>query len=226
MLTRWWSAHGAMRPATPSLVVPGHGSPGEARFNSERSRSSIGAGNLPPVPHEGVAPRFAYSEDVAAHQVGYLSRSRRRGELRRPARIPILHIVVEPGGSIDFAHPDLGFPGHHHRPPVERILRLWRDDVLTVEHAAEWRFVVHSPIAFDRRWLALLERAARARREPALAAVFASFSGPALPGPFHLAEVDATTYTTLVHVEDRREPTRQCRRHTSVTCRRKRTEAS
>ncbi|CAI9402995.1 hypothetical protein HIDPHFAB_00930 [Nocardioides sp. T2.26MG-1] len=167
-------------------------------------RGTTGAPPLTLV--DGRRPRVAHSEEITAHQLGYLTRGRGARRRRGPARVPLLRMVVEPGRSIDFAHPELGFPGHHHLPPAERVLRLWRDDLVTVEHADHWRFVVRSPVPFDRRWISLLERSLRDRRRPALAAVFASFAGQAPPGPFHLAEVDATTYTTLVRVEDRRAP--------------------
>lgn len=162
-------------------------------------------GRHPAACPPGVAAQpAAHTEEVGAHQVGYLTRERRWTPPWRPAGVPLLRLVVPPGESINFAHPELGFPGHHRLPPVERRLTLWRDDLLTVEHARHWRFVVRAPVPFDRRWVGLLERTARARRGPALAVVLASFVGPARPGPFHLADVDATTYTTLVRVRDRR----------------------
>jgi hypothetical protein len=64
--------------------------------------------------------RAAHTEQVSAHQLGYLARGRGRASKLRPAKVPLLRMVVEPGGSIDFAHPDLGFPGHQCRPPAER----------------------------------------------------------------------------------------------------------
>lgn len=148
--------------------------------------------------------RVAHVEKVSAHQLGYLARGRRRARTWRPSKVPLLRIVVQPGGSIDFAHPDLGFPGHQYRPPPERTLKLWADDLLSVGHGEDWMFVVGSSIPLDRRWLDLLDRTARARVAPGLAVVFASFAGPARPGPFRMADVDPTTHTTLVHVEDHR----------------------
>jgi hypothetical protein len=83
-------------------------------------------------------------------------------------------------------------------------LKLWGDGLLSVSHGDDWMFVVDSPVRFDRRWLALLTRTKRSRAAPGLAVVFASFAGLARPGSFRLADVDPITYTTLVHVEDRR----------------------
>ncbi|HEY0951091.1 hypothetical protein [Nocardioides sp.] len=146
--------------------------------------------------------RASRTEMVSAFQLGYLTRG--RPARWRPGKVPLLRIVVEPGGSIDFAHPQLGFAGHQHRPARARVLRLWGDDLLTVSHGTAWSFVVASPVAFDRRWLDLLARRGSARVAPGMAVVFASFAGPTRPGPFRVADGDATTYTTLVHVEDHR----------------------
>lgn len=146
----------------------------------------------------------AHVEAVVTYQLGYLTRQRRwRGRWLAP-RVPLLRIVVEPGESIDFADPVLGFPGHHVRPPGERVLRIWGDDVLTISHAHSWAFVVQSPVSFDGPWLHLLARGAGERAAPGLAVVFASFAGLAQPGPFRVADMDMTTYSTLVHVEDHR----------------------
>lgn len=145
--------------------------------------------------------RAAHREHVAVHQLGYVERrARRRWWQRRSVeRLPMLQLVVEPGGSIDFAAPVTGFPGLGHPPRAERVLELWSDDLATVTHGHAWSFVVEAVRPFDRAWLDLVSSG-----PGGLAAVLATFAGPTPVGSFRLADVDAHTYATLVHVRDHR----------------------
>jgi hypothetical protein len=72
-----------------------------------------------------------------------------------------------------------------------------------VSHADEWSFLIHSNHPLDRAWLDLVAPVGPHAR-PGLVAVLATFAGPAPPGRFRLADVDAHTYGTLAHVRDRR----------------------
>jgi hypothetical protein len=149
----------------------------------------------------------AHGELVRVHQLGYL-RPSDKGKVRdwRPwPPLPMLQIVVEPGESIDFADPETGFPGFGHRPPPERVLRLWADDLLTVSHGNEWTFVIDVEKPFEPAWLDMLTPPLGATYEFWHAVVSASFAGPTPQGNFRLADVDATTYLTRVHIEDHRD---------------------
>ena len=122
--------------------------------------------------------------------------------------MPMLQLVVEPGESIDFADPVLGFQGLGHEPSSERVLTLWADDLLSVSHGNDWTFVVEAQQPFDRSWLDLLAPPRGTTYGYWHAVVSATFAGPAPPGRFRVADVDATTYLTRVHIADRRGATR------------------
>ena len=144
-----------------------------------------------------------HREALSSYQLGYLQpRRARRGRRRHP--LPLLQLLVEPGRSIDFAAPGTGFAGLGHAPAPERVLTLWADDLLSVHHGGDWIYVVDAGRPLAPAWLDLLSPPGLAAPPP-YAAVAAAFGGPAPSGEFRVAEVDATTYTTLVHVEDRRD---------------------
>lgn len=150
--------------------------------------------------------RPAHREHVAVHQLGYVER-RGRGrwwQRRKVERLPMLQLVVEPGGSIDFADPETGFPGLGRPPAVDRVLEVWSDELITVSHGDAWSYVVDAARPFDRGWLDRISSDDRG-----LAAVLATFAGPAPAGSFRLADVDAHTYATLAHVRDRRHERRR-----------------
>lgn len=148
--------------------------------------------------------RTAQPEHVAVHQLGYVERraGRRWWGRRTVERLPMLQLVVEAGGSIDFADPETGFPGLGHAPPADRVLEVWADCLVTVSHGEAWSFVVDAERPLDRDWLDLVSPATSGA--PGLAAVLATFAGPAPVGSFRLADVDAHTYATLVRVRDHR----------------------
>ena len=153
-----------------------------------------------------------HRETVQIHQLGFLEqREGLRGEPGLPA-LPLLQFFVEPGGSIDFAHRSTGFHGLAHRPPRERVLRLWTDQLISVNHGLDWIFVIDTSTPFNRSWLDLLVPPGSGPSEPLYAAVSASFAGPTPTGAFRVADLDATTHLSLVRVSDHRNDLdRQCR---------------
>jgi hypothetical protein len=152
--------------------------------------------------HWGAA---AYGEVVRVYQLGFLQPSGRRRWGWRPALpMPMLQLVVEPGRSIDFADPVHGFPGLGQEPHPERVLTLWADDLLSVSHGDEWTFVVEAQQPFEREWLDLLAPPRGTTYGYWHAVVAASFAGPRPAGRFRVADVDATTHLTRVHIRDRR----------------------
>ena len=154
----------------------------------------------------------AYGEVVRVYQLGFLQPARRRRWGWRPALpMPMLQLVVEPGRSIDFAHRVHGFPGLGQEPPPERVLTLWADDLLSVSHGDDWTFVVEAQQPFDRSWLDLLAPPQGTTYGYWHAVVAASFAGPAPPGRFRVADVDATTHLTRVHIADQRDASRSPR---------------
>jgi hypothetical protein len=147
--------------------------------------------------------RTRHRETVPTYQLGYLQAgpgARRRG---RPP-LPLLQLLPEPGGSLDFADPLSGFPGLERPPAAERVLTIWADDLVSVHHGHQWIFVVDADRPLTVAWLDLLRRRAAAGRHRPYAVVTATFGGPAPSGPFRVSDLDATTYSTLVHVDDRR----------------------
>ncbi len=178
----------------------------------------------PERPHQaGLADRATYvrlfeswsqsdhREMVSAYQLGCLRARKNRhvGRRRRLPPLPMLQFLVEPGESIEFADRLSGFPGLARRPPPERVLRLWADDLLSISHGDDWIYVVDATEPFPSEWLGLLTPPRGAPFKSWYAAVFASYAGPTPAGEFHVTDVDATTYTTLVHVEDHRECVRR-----------------
>ena len=154
----------------------------------------------------------AYGEVVGVYQLGYLQPGARRWRRRRPVLpIPMLQLVVEPGESIDFADPVRGFPGLGHEPPPDRVLNIWADDLLSVSHGKDWTFVIEALRPFERSWLDLLVPPRGATRGFWHAIVGATFAGPARAGRLRVADLDATTYLTRVHIADHRESTPRVR---------------
>ena len=147
--------------------------------------------------------RAEHRETASTYQLGYLRAgpgARRRG---RPP-LPLLQLLPEPGGSIDFADPLTGFRGLERPPAAERLLTIWADDLVSVHHGDRWIFVVDSAEPLSLGWLDLVgRRAAGGVRRP-YCVVTAAFAGPIRPGAFRVSDLDAATYTTLVHVDDRR----------------------
>ncbi len=140
-----------------------------------------------------------HRETVPTYQLGYV-KPRRRARRRPP--LPLLQLLVQPGESIDFAGPQTGFHGLGHAPPPDRVLTVWADDLLSVRHGDAWMYVVDSDRPLPRAWLDLV--AATGAGRPGRAVLTAAFAGPTPSGEFRLADLDASTYTTLVHLEDRR----------------------
>lgn len=146
--------------------------------------------------------RATHSEVVSRYQLGYLEPP--KAHRKRLPRIPFLLLVVHPGESIDFADPETGFAGFQRRPPPQRALRIWADDLLSVSHGDDWAYVIDSPDPLHREWLHHLTSPMGGHASPKYAVVFASFMGPTSANRFRLADMDATTYSTLVHVKDLR----------------------
>ncbi len=145
-----------------------------------------------------------HRETVQVHQLGFLEpRQGQRGEPGLPP-LPLLQFFVEPGRSIDFADRSTGFHGLSHRPSRERVLRLWTNQLISVSHGFDWIFVIDTITPFNRSWLDLLVPPGAAPSERRHAAVSASFTEPTPAGAFRVADLDASTHTTLVLVEDLR----------------------
>ncbi len=121
--------------------------------------------------------------------------------------LPLLQIFVQPGGSIDFARRTTGFPGLAHSPSPVRVLRLWTDRLMSISHGSDWIFVIDASRPFNEAWLDLLASRAARPLGSRYAAVSASFAGPTPAGGFRVADLDASTHTTLVLVEDHRDQT-------------------
>lgn len=138
---------------------------------------------------------------LSAYQLGCL-RDRRTPWRRRRPPVPLLQLLVEPGGPVDFADPETGFPGLADDPDPGRVLTLWADDLLSVRHRDDWIYVVEGAHPFAGAWLDLVSVRGGPARPGAV--VTAAFGGPAPLGVFAVADVDATTYSTRVRVEDRR----------------------
>ena len=143
--------------------------------------------------------RVRHREVATAHQLGYLEGSRPRPWRRRPPRMPLLHLVVEPPAPVVTA-------GLTREPPRDLVLTVWTESLLSVRSGTDWVYVVDSnrPLAPD--WLRLLGPRRRARTA-GYAVVTLAADRPVPSGRFRLADVD-TTFASLVHVEDRRPPRR------------------
>jgi hypothetical protein len=146
--------------------------------------------------------RVRHREVLPSCQLGYLRRPPASRGRRRPA-IPLLQLLVDPDWSVDFADPQVGFGGLTRAPAHNRILTLWADNLLSVQHGDEWIYVVDSEDAFTEEWLQLL-RPSNGSAAPPYAVVTAAFDGPAPIGEFDLAELERVTYTSLVRIRDRR----------------------
>ena len=89
--------------------------------------------------------------------------------------------------------------------PVDMARRtVWADDLVSVHHSDQWIFVVDTERPLAPTWLDLLRRRAEGGARSSYGVVTATFDGPAPPGAFRVVDLDATTHSTLVHVEDRR----------------------
>jgi hypothetical protein len=121
--------------------------------------------------------------------------------------VPLLQLLVDPDRSIDFADPQTGFTGLAREPTRERVLTLWADDLLSVRHGDRWIYVIDAEHPFTDTWLDLLTATGGSPRSP-YAVVTATGGGPAPAGEFRVADVEATTHSTLVHVEDLRDELR------------------
>ena len=149
-----------------------------------------------------------HREALTTYQLGYL-RPRRTG-LRRPRPpVPLLQLLVLPGGSIDFADDRTGFLGLGTTPGRQRVLTLWADHLVSVHHGSDWIYVIDADRPFPDTWLDLVSPHGAVSGRPRYAVVTASFAGPTPSGMFRLADVDATTHTTLTHIDDRRAAPRQ-----------------
>ena len=144
-----------------------------------------------------------HRETLSTYQLGYL-RPRRTG-LRRPRPpVPLLQLLVRPGGSIDFADDRTGFLGLGTTPGPQRVLTLWADHLVSVHHGSDWIYVIDADQPLPATWLELVSRHGAVSGRPRYAVVTAAFDGPTPSGMFRLADVDATTHTTLTHIDDRR----------------------
>ena len=146
--------------------------------------------------------RSGHRETLSTYQLGYL-RGRSGPLRRRRPPLPLLQLLVHSDRSIDFADPETGFPGLAREPAAERVLTLWADDLLSVRHGDDWIYVVDAEDPFTDTWLELLAPAHGSPRAP-YAVVTATGGLPLPAGEFRVADVEATTHTTLVRVEDRR----------------------
>lgn len=149
--------------------------------------------------------RVRHREVLTTCQLGYLQGRPTPQGRPRPA-IPLLQLLVGPDCSFDLADPRIGFTGLTRAPDHDRVLTLWADDLLSVRHGDDWIYVIDAEHPFTEEWLNLL-RPTNGSAPPPYAVVTAALDGPAPIGEFSLAEVDATTYTTLVRVEDLRHGT-------------------
>lgn len=120
------------------------------------------------------------------------------------ARVPAISLVLLPGATIDFAHPEHGFTGWV-EPPAERVLRLWADDLLTISHGNVWRFVIAGEEPFDRDWVETMFPPAPSESDfiPERALVVATFGADHRQGEFALTDIDDSPMT-LTHIEDQR----------------------
>jgi hypothetical protein len=148
-----------------------------------------------------------HREALSTYQLGYLQPRRTLWRRPRPP-LPLLELLVQPGGSIDFADDRTGFLGLGATPPAERVLTLWADHLVSVHHGTDWIYVIDADRPFPRTWLDLVSPHDGASVRPRYAVVTAAFDGPTPPGMFRLADVDARTHITLAHIHDRRVASR------------------
>lgn len=147
--------------------------------------------------------RVRHREVISSCQLGYLRSPPAAPGRTRPA-IPLLQLLVDPDWSFDLADPQVGFVGLTRAPDHQRILTIWADNLLSVQHGEDWIYVIDSEHPFTEEWLQLLRPSDGCASPPPFAVVTAAFDGPAPIGEFALAEVEAVTYTSLVRIRDRR----------------------
>jgi hypothetical protein len=88
------------------------------------------------------------------------------------------------------------------------VLTLWADHLVSVHHGTDWIYVIDADPPFPGTWLDLVSPHGAVSGRPRYAVVTAAFDGPTPAGMFRLADVDATTHTTLTHIHDRRGASR------------------
>ena len=153
----------------------------------------------------------AYGEVVRVYQLGYLQPARRR-RWGLAAGATDADAAARRGAGQSRSTspiPCAGSQGLGQEPPPERVLTLWADDLLSVSHGDDWTFVVEAQQPFDRSWLDLLAPPRGTTYGYWHAVVAASFAGPRPAGRFRVADVDATTHLTRVHIADRRDSSAQ-----------------
>lgn len=170
-------------------------------FASTRRRTSATAGVAADAELFELWSRAAHREILADYQLGFV---RARHTSRRRPPLPLVQLLLAPGGSIDFAHPRTGFTGLGTAPPRERVLTMWADDLLSVRHGDDWIYVIDADLPLAQAWLRLLAPPASPARPP-YGIVTAAFAGPTASGKFRVADIAATAPATLVCLEDRRE---------------------
>lgn len=89
------------------------------------------------------------------------------------------------------------------------MLRLWTDDLLTVQHDAAWKLVLNRSEPFDAEWIDKLFVPPDATRgfQPVRTMVRVSFLGLPSDTTMPVADVDSYMPVTWVHIEDLRGST-------------------
>jgi hypothetical protein len=142
---------------------------------------------------------------LATCQLGYLHSPPGSRGVGRPA-VPFLQLLVDADRSLNFADPRVGFAGLAHAPDRDRVLTLWADNLVSVQHGADWIYVLDLEDPLTEEWLQLF-RPPDGSAPPSFAVVTAAYDGPAPIGEFALAELEAMSYTSLARIEDRRRGT-------------------
>ena len=136
-----------------------------------------------------------HREVAAAYQLGYLEGPRPRPWRRRPPRLPLLHLLVDPPAELDL-------PGLTREPPPHSVLTVWGEHLISVRCGEDWMYVIDSDRPLPPEWLRLLRPPGRARMSGYAVVALAPGRFGAVRR-FRLADVDAAS-ASLVHVEDRR----------------------
>ena len=151
-------------------------------------------------------PQSVLNFQIGTFFEGYLKTPTPDGVLS----VPLLQVLLPPGGTIDFADPVTGLPGLGScpYPDPDRVLCVWADDLLTVSHGEHWKFIVDSDGPIDRAWLDTAFPPARSDRDftPAGAIVEVVFTMPMEP-PFteiRVGDRDPSRPIAYVSMEDLR----------------------